>query len=136
MKLQIILEKGDGEYWGRLESKDAFLFTTVADSTEEVCLQLKELLADFIAHEGQEHEEWKNVKIENITFTHTYDLTALFHIFDVLKINTLAELSGINKSLMRQYAVGIKHPSKQQAEKITNAIKILAQKLQNVQAVF
>lgn len=129
---EIILEKGDGEWWGRIEEEGLFLFTTCAVTPEKVEANIKSLLKDFIANDGQQYEEWKNVNVNQIEFTHSYDLTAFFEVFDVLKINAVANLAGINKSLMRQYVSQVKYPSFKQVQKIEQAIKMLGKKLLEV----
>lgn len=129
--LNIILEKGDHELWGRVQAP-GFLHTTVGASIEEVTANLRDLIADYLDHEGREAAEWQGVSINDITFNYEYDLTALFEVFQSIKINAVADLSGINQSLMRQYATGKKRPSERQAKKIENAIHQLGQRLTQV----
>ena len=131
MKLNIILEPGDGEMWGRIDAPNTLL-TTVGNNANEVTQSLKELIQDHLDNEGKEQQFWQNVKVENITFEYVYDLTALFDVLSAVKINSLADLAGINQSLMRQYASGVKYPSAQQAQKIQAAVKQLGQKLLQV----
>ncbi|HEV7382648.1 MAG TPA: hypothetical protein VGN64_22790 [Dyadobacter sp.] len=83
---------------------------------------MKALLFDF-------HE----VDPVTVQFQVGYDLTAFFEQFDFLKITKIAELSGVNGSLMRQYATGKKFPSAKQAKKIERAVKELARQLLKVQ---
>ena len=128
MKLNIILEPGDGEMWGRIDAPNTLL-TTVGNNANEVTQSLKELIQDHLDNEGKEQQFWQNVKVENITFEYVYDLTAIFDVISAVKINSLADLAGINQSLMRQYASGVKYPSAQQAQKIQVAVKQLGEKL-------
>jgi predicted RNase H-like HicB family nuclease len=130
-KLSVIIEKNDGELWGRIESPE-FLLTTQGITESEIIENLKDLLVDFIENEGNEVETWKNINIENIEFDIVYDLTALFETFDALKISTVASLSGINKGLMRQYVSGVKHPSEKQAQKVQYALHQLGKQLLKV----
>lgn len=132
MEKQIILEKGDKEWWGRIAEEGKFFITTSENTPKKVEASIKELLADFIADEGQQYEEWKNVDVSNIKFTFIYDLTALFEVFDVLKINAVAELSGVNKSLLRQYVSKSKYPSEKQTKKIKEAVRTLGKRLSEV----
>jgi predicted RNase H-like HicB family nuclease len=131
IKLTVILEKGDNALWGRVQAP-GFLHTTVGNSVEEVTANLRELIADFLAHEGQEFPDWQSVSINDIEFNFEYDLTALFEVFQSIKIGAVADLSGINQSLMRQYATGKKRPSQRQAKKIEDAIHLLGQRLSQV----
>ncbi len=74
-------------------------------------------------------------------FTKTYslefelDLSTLFELFSPLKKSTIAEMAGMNPSLLRQYTKGIKHPSFDQAKRIEQAIHQLGRELLNVRLV-
>jgi hypothetical protein len=65
-----------------------------------------------------------------VEFDYHYDVSAFFENFDFLKQTKIAELSGINTGLLRQYASGVKHPSPTQAKKIEIAIHKLAKELE------
>ena len=130
-QLIIVLEKGDDELWGHIEAP-GFLLTTVGNSVEEVTANLRDLVADFLVHEGNDMPQWKGVSEPAIGYTYEYDLTALFEVFNVLKINAIADAAGINKSLLRQYATGKKHPSERQAKKIETAVRALGERLLHV----
>jgi hypothetical protein len=127
----IILEKGGDELGGRVRAP-GFLLTTVGNNTEEVTANLRELIADFLEHEGRDMAEWEGIKADDIEFSYEYDLTALFEIFDAIKINSIASLAGLNQSLLRQYATGKKRPSERQAKKIEDAIHQLGHRLMQV----
>ncbi|RDB03567.1 hypothetical protein [Runella aurantiaca] len=134
MRLTIIIEKGDGEIWGRVEAP-GFLNVTVGNSEAEITQNMLELIEDFLENEGKEDEYWKGVTLESIEFDYRYDLTAFFDLFSPLKINSIAEKAGINKALMRQYVSGVKHPSAQQVQKIESAIHAFGQNLMKVSLV-
>jgi predicted RNase H-like HicB family nuclease len=131
MKLIIIIEPGDGEMWGRIDAPYIML-TTVGNSVEEVTQSLKDLIQDHLDHEGKEQAEWQGVQVKDIKFEYVYDLTELFEVLSAVKINSIADLAGINQSLMRQYASGVKYPSPTQAQKIQEAVHQLGQKLMQV----
>lgn len=131
MKLTIIIEPGDGEMWGRIDAPYTML-TTVGNSVEEVTQSLKDLIQDHLDHEGKEQKEWQGVHVKDIKFENVYDLTELFEVLSAVKINSIADLAGINQSLMRQYASGVKYPSPTQAKKIQEAVHQLGQKLMQV----
>lgn len=134
MRLTIIIEKGDGEIWGRVEAP-GFLNVTVGNSEAEITQNMLELIEDFLESEGKEEEYWKGVTLESIEFDYRYDLTAFFDLFSPLKINSIAEKAGINKALLRQYVSGVKHPSAQQVQKIESAIHAFGQNLMKVSLV-
>jgi hypothetical protein len=133
INIEIVFEKGDAEWWGRIGSENEFSITTVADTQKEVTKTLADLLQDWINHEGQLNQTWKNVNVaKDVKFSFAYDLSELFQEFSVLKIGSVAKLAEINQSLLRQYVAGIKYPSEQQTKKIENAIKKLGERLVNV----
>lgn len=136
-KLTVILEKDDGDLWGRVaydpEEKPGFLHTTFGASVEEITRNLRELIADSLEHELQDDPAFKGVTADMIEFDYAYDLSAFFDVFSAIKINTIAELAGLNKGLVRQYASGVKHPSKTQAERIERVVHELGRKLMQVQ---
>ena len=131
MKLIIIIEPGDGEMWGRIDAPYTLL-TTVGNTVEEITHNLKDLIQDHLDHEGKEQAEWQGIKVEDIKFEYVYDLTELFDVLSAVKINAIADLAGINQSLLRQYASGVKYPSPTQAKKIQEAVHQLGQKLLQV----
>ena len=131
MKFTIILEPGDQELWGRIHAP-LILLTTVGNNVEEVTQNLKDLIQDHLDHEGKEQAEWQGIKVEDIKFEYVYDLTELFDVLSAVKINAIADLAGINQSLLRQYASGVKYPSPTQAKKIQEAVHQLGQKLLQV----
>ena len=81
--------------------------------------KMEKLLKDF-------HE------LQNAEFEHSYDLTAFFEEYDFLKQSKIAELAGMNPGLLRQYASGVKHPSREQAKKIEKAVHNLTKELKSI----
>ncbi len=132
MKLEVIIERGDGEFWGRIENAGDFYPTTVADTVSGVIDNLLKLIEDYIQHEGRKDKFWKGVKMDQVIFDLRYDLQAFFQNHDYLKITAIAKRAGMNPGLLRQYASGVKHPSAGEAERIEDAIHNLAQDLEHV----
>src|SRR3954449_8544187 len=73
-----------------------FLLTTQGDTLAGVLENLRDLLKDYLAHEGKNNPEWQNIKLEAITFDCQYDLAAFFEHFKELKISAIAARAGIN----------------------------------------
>lgn len=101
-------------------------------SLEEVTANLRDLVVDFLEHEGKTRPEWAGVLETDLTYAVEYDLTAFFDVFSAIKINATTDASGINQSLMRQYATGKKRPSERQAKRIEVAGRELGERLQRV----
>jgi hypothetical protein len=55
--------------------------------------------------------------------------------FAVVKVGAVAKEAGMNPTLLRQYVSGFKHPSREQALRVQNALHRVAQKLLAVQFV-
>lgn len=133
MKVNIIIEKGKGGLWGRVEGSE-FLVSTGRDPGE-LTESLKTLIADYIAHEGKTDRRWKSAVIDSINFGYVYDTQAFFESFDFLNISAVAKVAGINQSLLRQYAKGIKHPSAERVRVIEKAVHLLADRMRRVSLV-
>lgn len=133
MKVNIIIEKGTGELWGRIEGSE-FLVSCGKDLAE-VTDNLRTLLADYKAHEGKTDKRWKKAVVDSISFGYVYDTQAFFESFDFLNISAVAKAAGINQSLLRQYAKGIKHPSAERVRVIEKAIHDLADQMRRVSLV-
>lgn len=118
MTIQLVLEKEGGKLWGRV-SHDENLIVDSATTLQALEKKIRKLLKDF-------HQ------VEDVKFEYAYDLTVFFEEFSFLNQSKIAELSGINASLLRQYASGVKNPSDAQAKKIQAAVRALAMRLKNV----
>jgi hypothetical protein len=132
MKIEVIIEKNGDELWGRIEGRGNFLPTTVGRSTSEVLANLADLIGDYVKHEGKTDKAWNKADKKHLKFEVVYDLQAFFHEHDFLKQSKIAELAGVNPSLLRQYASGVKHPRPDQTKKIEDAIHKLANELGSV----
>lgn len=68
MKLIVIIEQGDNELWGRIENVPGYLPVTNGRTIEEVTFNLRDLLDDFIENEGQNHQEWRHIRVCDLEF--------------------------------------------------------------------
>ena len=130
--LIVTLENGDENDLFAVVKGDGFVYSTAGNNETEIRDNLKDLITDFLENEGKEMKVWDGITVNDIVFEFVYDLSAFFDTFEAIKISSLAKNSGINQSLMRQYATGSKQPSVQQAKKIEMAIHQLGQSLMNV----
>jgi len=134
--LEIVVEPGGEELGASIRSEGEFLFTTVGANLEEITNNIKDLLVDFIAHEGRHNEAWENVNVDEIKFTYKYNLQTFFETFNAIKISELAKLAGINASLLRQYAGGFEsYVSANQVKKIQDAVHTLGRQLSEITLV-
>ena len=116
--IALIIESAkDGELWGRVQYDDN-LITESASSVPELERKMKALLKD-----------WHAVDAKQISFELQYDIAGLFDEKKFLNAAVIAERAGINKSLMRQYASGIKFPSLERAKQIERVIHELGKEM-------
>jgi transcriptional regulator with XRE-family HTH domain len=120
---KLIIESTNDGIWGRWEHKGN---TIVARGNT-----LDDLKENFVEAVNLYFEETNRPQIvrKDIRYEFHVDLENLFEVNDYIKISKLAEYVGINKSLLRQYAKGIKYPSLRQALKIEKALKNIGSNL-------
>lgn len=109
-----------------------FLLTTQGDTVPSVLENLRSLLTDYLVHEGKNNLEWRNIRVEEVSFECEYDLAAFFEHFKELKISAIAARAGINPNLLQQYVSGNKRASESQAKKIQVAVHLLANELRQI----
>ncbi|MGC4035838.1 MAG: helix-turn-helix transcriptional regulator [Chitinophagaceae bacterium] len=130
-KFEVIIEKGDGRFFARIEKGKALL-TGYGGTVDKA---LKNLLAEIEGYknnEGKGDKAFSKVDPKNIQFIPVYDVEAFFNEHTAIKQSAIAEKAGINASLIRQYAAGVKYPSAEQAKKIEAAVHAIAKELQQV----
>ena len=118
--IMLIVEKSEGELWGRVNYEDDLLI----DSAKNIAgleRKIKKLLKDL-----------HKIDPKDVVFEHQYDLTALFEQFNYLKITAIAERANLNAALLRQYVTGIKHASAKQTKKVEDAIHKIGKELSNI----
>jgi hypothetical protein len=133
-KIELILEKNDGLLWGRIEG-DGWMPTPYGETVNEVIENLKELISDYVLHEGRSDKIWNKVKTEQLTIDLKYDVVTFFETFNYLNLSAIASKIGINRTLLNHYKTGTKYPSAEQAKKIEVAIHDLAMELGKVKLV-
>ncbi|MCF0070350.1 hypothetical protein LZD49_07695 [Dyadobacter sp. CY261] len=77
MKLTVIIEKGEGEIWGRIENVPDYLPVTSGANSEEIEQNLRELLDDYIHNEGSTYPEWNSLQPADIHFEYVDDPTLI-----------------------------------------------------------
>ena len=122
-KIVLIIEKAREVIWGRVYYDDNLIVES-ASSIPELEKKMKKLLKAF-----------HKLDPANIEIDVQYDITGLFEEKNFLNTAIVAERAGINKSLMRQYAAGIKHPSYERVRVIEQVIHALAKELLAVKLV-
>lgn len=129
--LPVLIDWEENEFAAQVKGT-GFLFTTAGESVPKVLTNLRNLIADFLAHEGKNTVQWQGINESDIQFECTYDLAAFFEHFKELKISAIAARAGINSNLLQQYVSGNKRASESQAKKIEAAVHHLASELKQI----
>ena len=80
-----------------------------------------EEIKEMQAEEGKEMPE--------LEFIYKYDMQSFFNYFSFLNVTKVAELAGINASLMRQYTSGVTVAGQKQYDKIRVAVERISKEL-------
>lgn len=108
------------------EFPDVFSF---AGNVDEARIKSKEAI-EYYFEDIQDKPEWLSDSFEiSIRFDTAGLLNYYQHIFTK---RALSKITGINESLLSQYAMGIKKPRSKQSKKIENGLHRLADELKSV----
>lgn len=128
----VILEKSENNYSAYIPDLDGCVATGDSlDETKQRIVEAVEFHLDGMKEEGLEiPESFQN----DYHFSYKIDIESLFDWFSgVLTKSGVSKLTGMNPSLLSQYASGIKKPSSKQTKKIEQAIHSFGEELVNIQ---
>ncbi|HSP12531.1 MAG TPA: type II toxin-antitoxin system HicB family antitoxin [Salegentibacter sp.] len=130
-KIEVFVEKAnDGTYWGSTQNLPGGV-SAYGNSLDELKQNLKAAFKDYIDVGRELNEDWVT-EIEKLTeFEYQLDIVSFFKLLPI-KISAIAEKTGINPSLMRQYATGKANVSEKRAREIEKAIHELGEDLLSV----
>jgi predicted RNase H-like HicB family nuclease len=131
-KVSVILEKADNNYSAFIPELEGCVATgaTIQD-TKRKLLEAVAFHIEGMENEGLEIPEPFKGEYD---FEYKIDIQSLFEWFaGILTKSGLAKLTGMNQSLISQYANGIKKPSEKQTTKIQDAIHEFGEELLEVQ---
>ncbi len=113
-RVTLIIEENKDGFWAQIREYDGVF--THGETLEELKSNAMEALELYF-------EESESAMPRNFKFEFVYDIREFFEVNDFINISKLAERSGINPSLLRQYARGIKYPGEKQIAKIQATIR-------------
>ena len=119
-KITLIIEENKDGFWAQLKGYPNVF--TQGNSLDELKANAKVALNLYLEESGKPI-------LEKLQFEYLYDIREFFEVNDYINITKLAERTGINPSLLRQYARGIKFPGAKQIEKIQKTIRELGTEL-------
>ncbi len=126
MKVTAIMEKAkDGHYSCYVEEDlPGFGLSGFGDTAEAAkgdMLEAYKEIKEIQAEEGKE--------VPELEFVYKYDMQSFFDYFSFLNVTKVAELAGINPSLMRQYTSGVTNAGQKQYDKIRVAVERISKEL-------
>jgi predicted RNase H-like HicB family nuclease len=128
--LRVIVSKAGQGVSAHLPEVDGFVIAR--ESVEKL---KRDLLAGIAFHiEGLYDEEREKWMSEPFNFEYVFqDIPTLIEGYSgLINQSSLARISGINESLMRQYVAGLKKPSRKVTERIESGLKKYADELRNI----
>jgi predicted RNase H-like HicB family nuclease len=130
-KTQVIIEKSRTGYSAYVPDLPGCI------STGSSILELKRNIQDAISYhlEGMEEDRLTIPKIFRGEYVLLFNFdveTFLNHYDKIFTKRALSRLTGINESLLSQYAAGLKHPRRAQAKRIEKGLHDLANELLQV----
>ena len=119
MKVTAIMEKAKDGYYSCYVEEDLpgfglSGFGETAEAAKEDMMKAYQEIKEMQEEEGKE--------VPELEFTYKYDMQSFFDYFSFLNVTKVAELAGINPSLMRQYKQRIAFASESQKSRIEEAI--------------
>jgi len=121
-----ISQASDGTFWCHTE-EDVYgggltaVGTSVKEAKEDLMVCLEEAKEDFVEQGGT---------LEEVSFLYKYDLQSFFDYFSFLNITDIARRAGINPSLMRQYASGLKKAGEKTYSRLSACMSTITAELQ------
>lgn len=126
MKATVIMEKAIDGFYSCFVEEDlpGFGLAGYGDTAENA-------KADMLSAYGEikKMKAEKGVDIPELELTYKYDLQSFFNYFSFLNITKVAEIAGINASLMRQYTSGVTTAGQKQYDKIRIAVERIGKEL-------
>ncbi|MDI9552426.1 MAG: type II toxin-antitoxin system HicB family antitoxin [Bacteroidota bacterium] len=128
----VVLEKSDENYSAYIPEFEGCIAT--GESLDQVKQRIEEAVEFHIAGMKEEGLDIPDVFQNKYKFSYKIDIESLFHWFSgVLTKSGISKLTGMNQSLVSQYANGIKKPSPKQVKKIEEAIHNFGEELLSIQ---
>jgi hypothetical protein len=84
---------------------------------------------NIVSGRVDELQEEEGKSVPELEFIYKYDMQSFFNYFSFLNVTKVAELAGINASLMRQYTSGVTAAGQKQYDKIRVAVERISKEL-------
>jgi predicted RNase H-like HicB family nuclease len=128
----VILEKSDTNYSAYIPELEGCIAT--GNSIQDTINNIEEAVAFHLEGMKEEGLNIPELFKNDYKFIYKIDFESLFDWFSgVLTKSGISKLTGMNQSLLSQYANGIKQPSTKQTKKIEQAIHSFGEELLSIQ---
>jgi predicted RNase H-like HicB family nuclease len=126
MKVTVIIEKAKDGFYSCFVEEDlpGFGLAGYGDTAEAA---KKDMLKSYA--EIKEIQAEEGLEVPELDFLYRYDMQSFFNYFSFLNVTKVAELAGINASLMRQYTSGVATAGQKQYDKIRVAVEHISKEL-------
>ena len=118
------------------QTKDGYFSCFVKEELPHVALlgygeNSEEAIGELISFYEQMKAELaaEGTSLPELEFVIHYDMPSFFDRFSFLNKSKIAQLAGINPSLMRKYTSGLAHAGQKQYEKLHAAVQSLAREM-------
>ena len=127
MKVLVTIERAkDGSYWCQTEND---ILGGYLSATGKTVQEAKEDLAECL-EEAREDLRSEGKIVPEVEFTYKYDLQSFFNYFSFLYVSDIAKRSGVNPSLMRQYASGVKNAGERTYQRLSACVQSITRELE------
>lgn len=122
----VIMEKGSDGYYSCFVEDDlpGFGLAGYGDTAEKAKEDMMSAYADIKTMMQEEGND-----VPELEFVFKYDLQSFFSYFSFLNVSRVAEMAGINPSLMRQYTSGVSVAGQKQYDKIKETVSKISQEM-------
>lgn len=127
MKYTFIVEKTDIGYSAFAENEKVPV-ATVGSTMPELRQNILDAINTYREEAGLKEVTPKDIIIQ-------LDIPQFFEYYNIINTTALAERIGLSRSLLSQYANGIKHPSNKQVNKILEGVRSLGKELSQIELV-
>jgi len=126
--IQVIIERSKTGYSAYIPELQGCV--SAGSSIEEVKKSISEAITFHLEGMKEDGLDLPNNFVEQYTLQYSFDVeTFLQHYNKIFSRRALSRLTGINESLLSQYAAGLKHPRPAQAKRIEKGLHELANEL-------
>lgn len=80
-------------------------------------------------HDAAEYLKAGGKEVPELEIDYIFDVGSLFNYYDFINVAGVSREVGINSSVMRQYATGVRRPSAERRAKIENGLRQMAHKI-------